>query len=204
MSKCNSPDSTRYIPTWHGIQPKDASTIQNYLRNILSDQLQEEALSDLVDYALSELMDNVFDHSQSEIGFFIQAQKYPSKERVEIFLLDRGRGIATSLKDNPVYSSFDDKKRFELALSPRITAKPEKHSGEGLSSVITWVEKNSSNYAQGVIFSNSDVWFCVNGKTGLDHTNYTIWPGTLIWLSIPYNPPINLNKIWSDLKFDVQ
>lgn len=49
-------------------------------------------------YPISELVDNIFEHSKKDCGF-IFGQVYPKKKYLELCILDRGRGLAKSYKE---------------------------------------------------------------------------------------------------------
>jgi len=70
-------------------------------------------------------------------------------------------------------------------------------------SILDLTVENAKSGAEGIIFSNKHVWFCVQtsnqARIGVDHTKYCIWPGTLIWLSIPFLLPVSFVDVWRKL-----
>jgi len=50
--------------------------------------------------SLNELMNNAFDHSESQIGCLVCAQAYPAKRTIRACLMDFGMGIRKSLSRN--------------------------------------------------------------------------------------------------------
>ena len=200
---CGWQATSQYVPTYQFQIPSIAhKNILRDIRILLEDSVKEDVLKDL-SYTLAELVDNVFDHAKSNLGVLVQAQKYPSMRKVEICIADTGRGIDQSMKDNPAYQYLTAEERFEAALKLYHTCKPDQHSGEGLSSVIAWIVENAKSGAEGIIFSNKHVWFCVQtsnqARIGVDHTKYCIWPGTLIWLSIPFLRHVSFVDVWRKL-----
>lgn len=60
-----------------------------------------------IHYPISELVTNIFDHSQSEQGW-IFAQWYPAKGFLDVCIVDRGRGLATTYKEEMGVSLRDE------------------------------------------------------------------------------------------------
>ena len=146
-------------------------------------------------------MDNVFDHAESKNGLIIHAQKYKQhlayRDRIEICIADMGKGIAASMAENPDYLKLSDFDKFMLALQVEYTSKPDKHTGERLSSILEWVKSNKG--AECVIISKNHVWQKTNKGIGQNTLKNIKWDGTFIWLSTPRNPEISINEIWEKL-----
>lgn len=80
-------------------------------------------------YPISELVTNIFDHSNSDAGY-IFGQYYPKKNFLDICILDTGRGLAqTYLEEKGL--DFSDEVAMQAALQGRST-KPSKERGFGL------------------------------------------------------------------------
>lgn len=75
---------------------------------------------DTLTYALREVMRNVVEHSESEVLQFC-AQHWPTKCRVHLAILDRGRGIRASLSRNPDLVMSSDLCALKLALMPGVS-----------------------------------------------------------------------------------
>ena len=84
---------------------------------------------DAFDYALKEIMENVPAHAKSQVGGFLQATKYPTRNEVEFIIADAGCGIPSSL-------GYNDKDNGEEALRAAIehgvTRDKERFYGNGL------------------------------------------------------------------------
>jgi len=165
-------------------------TTQEYFK-IFQNWLSEEAADDLK-YSFGELMDNVFDHANTDIGVCVAAQKYPQLDKVEGAIVDLGVGIAYSFEN---VNESNGLIFFKKALKMKGTSKPDKHSGEGLSSVLEWLKKN---HCDAMILSQNHVWEFLKSKETISELNHVAWPGTLIWFAIPPNLEYNLRIIWEE------
>lgn len=161
---------------------------------IFRNWVKGEAASDL-QYAFSELIDNVFDHAEAPCGPCICAQKYPGN--IEATIADLGIGIANSFKGHEVWTSKTPRERFIYALEMQKTSKPEVHSGEGLSSVLIWLKDNRD--CEAFILSHEHMWWLFNNKDGTYAYPNIVWPGTLIWFFVPLQPQKNLCSIWQEV-----
>ncbi|MGT2503864.1 hypothetical protein ACVOMS_29750 [Bradyrhizobium guangxiense] len=137
----------------HGLAPGQASGGANYLpiTHLAYDVLKEEAraqsiavgdaielraqrmaevlsrqsegdLCTALTYALREVIRNVFEHSGAEQVQFC-AQHWPSKKRVHLAILDRGKGIRSSLSKNPYLTIGSDLDALKLSLMPGVSGR---------------------------------------------------------------------------------
>lgn len=95
-----------------------------------------KSAQDFVSINLVEAINNVFDHSNSEIGCYISAQAYHKENRVILSVLDMGIGFYNSLK-----SFYNDIKNDVEAINKAVT--------EGISS-----KRFSENRVRGLGLSN--------------------------------------------------
>ncbi|MCD8740609.1 hypothetical protein LT679_08365 [Mucilaginibacter roseus] len=80
-----------------------------------------------IKYVISELVRNVLEHSESEIGAIVSAQYFKKSNRISIGVADRGIGIKASM--NKSYATKNDKEAVDLALRPGITGTTNKVGG---------------------------------------------------------------------------
>ena len=80
------------------------------------------ALYKAVAYSFREIIRNVAEHSESE-SFGYCAQYWPSKEMVEIALVDTGIGLKRSLENNPHLTVASDRDAIKFALDPGVSGK---------------------------------------------------------------------------------
>jgi len=79
-------------------------------------------LQEILTYAIREILRNTVEHSESDYIWFA-GQYWPTKDRVEIAILDEGIGIKKSLKSNPRLKIKSDEDALFLAVEPGITRK---------------------------------------------------------------------------------
>lgn len=117
----------------------------NFYRNIehLSDQLActihfDERLQTFLSYIFQETIRNVYEHAETNKAL-VAAQNWPTKNMVEVAIVDAGCGIASTLRKR---FAKDDLGLLRFALRPGITAgsnfgffgkdEPWRNSGYGL------------------------------------------------------------------------
>lgn len=121
-----------YIPIGH---LTDDDVVGKEKLSSMFDQLIYQALSsvpgsrDAVYYPISELVTNIFEHSQKNDGW-IFAQKYPRKDHLDICIADHGRGLAQAYRDEKGLT-YTDKEAIEQAIMGHST-KSEVERGYGL------------------------------------------------------------------------
>lgn len=124
----------------------------------------EGPLFDTLTYSIREIMRNAVEHSRAE-RFAICAQHWPSKNRVEVAILDRGIGLRSTLARNPHIDVSDDKKAVNFALMPAISGKAFK--GSKLNRKGNWTNSGFGLYMTNRICRNGGNFFVASGETGM-------------------------------------
>ncbi|MFO0861035.1 MAG: hypothetical protein U0570_10790 [Phycisphaerales bacterium] len=152
------------------------------------------ALRTTVGYAIRELFRNVFDHSRSPMLWYC-GQYWPSQDRVEIAILDEGRGILASLRDNPNIAVSSEGDAIKLATQQGVSGVQAAtnpncpNSGDGLF-VLRRVADHAGNF---FILSNSEGVYFEGFKTA-DYS--TVFAGTAIRIEL--RPSLLKSGILSD------
>lgn len=188
----------RYTPITTCDTGDEVRTHAGSLRAIIDGWVPADTAEDF-DYSLLELMNNVFDHSESPEGFWTQSQKYPERRCIEMVIVDSGIGISESLRQNPEFVHLSPLEGFTTALKLRVTSKPDQNAGEGLSSTLEWIKFNQSAGARGLILSREHLWFSGKSGSGTSSRGCVCWPGTFMWLSIPFTLENRLIDVWDIL-----
>lgn len=117
-------------------------------------------LSNTLTYALREIMRNVVEHGESS-HIWYAAQYWPTKNKVEVSILDEGVGLLPSLQRNPRIAVDSNRKAIFMALQPGVSgvAKERRRRSDG-----DWV-----NSGYGLFMTSS---LCQAGG------NFTICSGT--------------------------
>lgn len=124
----------------------------------------EGDISETLAYSLREIMRNVVEHSNAEqIG--LCAQYWPSKNRVEVAIIDRGVGLRSTLRANPHLDVSDDKAAINYALMPAVSGKAYK--GSRIKQKGPWVNSGFGLYMTSRICRNGGNFFIASGETGM-------------------------------------
>ena len=128
-----APGSSRYIPITSlavpGLQDQAmeksvavGDIIENEAHRLAKLLAQSEAgdLVDTLSYSFREIFRNVVEHSQAD-KIWYAAQFWPSKQKVQIAILDEGIGIRASLSQNTTLSISDDSTALTLAILPGVS-----------------------------------------------------------------------------------
>lgn len=136
-----------------------------------------EAISDVINATIPEIINNVFDHSQSPIGCYVTAQAYPVKKTLILSALDLGVGFLRTLQ--PQYPSLKhDSEAIELAVQQGITAKSKPYNaGAGLD-VLSGLLKEYGGSLE--IISRDGRWKQDKTSKCTKHTLPFQFPGTCI------------------------
>ena len=105
--------------------PSDSYPYESFFKKYISDFSQ--SVCDMWSYAMSEMVNNVMDHSESEILNMIVFQDYL---KTTVIIDDNGVGIFKKIKEHFNFSSLDDA-ICEL-FKGKLTTDDTRHSGEGI------------------------------------------------------------------------
>lgn len=83
--------------------------------------------SEPIEYIISELVRNVFEHASDRTGAIVCAQYYKKSNTIRIGVVDTGVGIKNTLQK--LYHPKDDSSAIILALTPGITGTTKKTGG---------------------------------------------------------------------------
>lgn len=124
------------------------------------------ALVETLKYSFTEIIRNVAEHAQSP-DYWYCAQYWPSRGEAEIALIDSGRGLRASLRNNPLIREqvVDDRAAVKFALMPGISGamwqgKPQRHDDP-------WQNSGFGLYMNYRICAEGGNFFIASGDTGL-------------------------------------
>jgi len=145
-------DGDSFVPITHIIYDesdrkklgREINDLLNKINNIIPNNLKG------VSYILSELSDNVEDHSEFKCAS-IMAQYFPSKREVEIIVFDDGLTIPGVFDKNNVVSNGDSE-AIEKALSGEISTKEISENEEGRGFGLRTCRKLSVEEFKGEIY----------------------------------------------------
>ena len=136
---------------------------------------------DAIYYPLTELVDNIFEHSKADEGYVL-AQYYPNKDFVDLCIVDRGRGIAASYKEERGLD-FDDILAIKKAALEGLSTKSEKARGYGIRSS----KKIICNGLGGefVLISGEAAFYSSQEKECIYRLPDFYWKGVIVTYRIP-------------------
>ena len=116
--------SGRFIPI---AQINDSSELHNFITEMVPLLHKEPAQAEPIRYVVSELVRNVFEHSESPHGAIVCAQFYKKSNTVRLGVADTGVGITRTI--NAAYPDSNDLKSIALALTPGVTGTTNAYGG---------------------------------------------------------------------------
>jgi len=148
--------------------------------------LSPHVIENAVKPPLIELLNNVFDHSESPIGCYICAQAYPHENRLIFSVVDLGVGFLKTLSVS--YPRLKTNiEAIILAVQEGTSGKPRgKNAGAGLSVISGWLKHYSGELE---IISMDGVWSQKQDGSCSHRTLPFLFPGSCINL-IFYNKGI--------------
>ncbi len=94
-------------------------------------QMPKDVLAAL-EWSITEICDNVINHSESKVGGFLQVIAYPQNNLVAFTVADAGKGILQSLKEGiPTLTS--DVEAIQQAIKAGVTRNKDAGQGNGLA-----------------------------------------------------------------------
>ena len=124
----------------------------------------EGDINETLTYSIREIMRNIVEHSESK-KFGMCAQYWPSKNKVEVAIIDRGVGIRKTLSANHHLSITDNKAAINYALMPAISGKAFK--GSKIKQKGPWANSGFGLYMTNRICRNGGTFFIASGDTGM-------------------------------------
>jgi len=129
--------------------------------------LTQQGDGDLVDtltFSIREIMRNVVEHSNSKIIEYC-AQYWPSKDQVELAIMDTGDGIMKGLSSNPFLHIESERDALHLALMPGVSGKMYK--GVKKRKNDPWQNSGFGLYMTSRICRNGGDFLIISNNSGL-------------------------------------
>jgi hypothetical protein len=123
---------------------------------------------DAIGYSLCEIMRNVVEHSEGPTLQYC-AQYWPTKDRVDLAILDCGIGVRASLQRNPGLEMTSDADALNLSLMPGISGKAFRRKAGRSDDV--WRNSGFGLYMTSRLCGNGGAFFICSGSAGLHLSN---------------------------------
>ena len=189
----------------HHRKPEDGRFIPILLINGEEDVFQ--AVNDIVDmvlqqfddarkflpafeWAVNEIVDNIFIHSQTKSPGVVCAQLFPNKQRLDIAICDSGIGLRGSLG-----GSFDinsDEEALRKAIERGVTRDKNIGQGNGMAGSLEILKKNEGTIS---VWSGTATYKMDHGKE-VGIVNGQNIPGTGVSMSFDLTKPVSLGDTW--------
>jgi len=163
--------------------PTDRDEISTNVREKLLSQINliiksrlniESELQNAVSYLISEITDNIIEHSGINRGW-LMVQFYPTTHYLDICLIDAGKTILGSYIDNGMLEIKDDATAIEKALIGLSTKRYDRGTGLRTSRAIS-MDGLEGDF---ILYSGNALYF--NNKIAILQRK---WPGTLVAMRI--------------------
>lgn len=133
--------------------------VNGFLASIRKNSCVEEGILQACEWGLNEIMDNVIQHSNQNVGF-IMGQVLKESQILKISIFDYGQGIFQSLKES-IYRPKNASDAISLAIQEGVTRDKKIGQGNGM-----WGLYNIINLNDGSLQ-------IISGKGGLNFINKT-------------------------------
>ena len=153
------------------------STFAEMVYKVLEPNTQ---VKDAIYYPITELVDNIFEHSKAEEGY-VFAQYYPTKKFVDLCIVDRGRGITASYKEEKNLE-FSDGEAIKAALDG-LSTKPEQARGYGIRTTRKIICDGLGG--EFVIISGKAAFYSLQNKENIYKLCNFYWKGVIAAYRIP-------------------
>lgn len=133
--------------------------------NKLAKTLTQSQSGDLVDtltFSIREIIRNVVEHSEAPFAA-ICAQYWPSRHKVEVAIVDDGRGIREALSDNDRHEYENDRDAVHIAMMPGISG----NIAAGRSRDDEWQNSGYGLYMTNRICRQGGTFSLFSGSAGL-------------------------------------
>lgn len=121
-------------------------------------------LYETLTYSLREILRNVTEHSNAD-SIWYAAQYWPSKDLVELSILDQGLGIKTTLSRNPHLTINTDEDALRLSLLPGISGRA--YQGGPKLRTDEWANSGYGLYMTSQICASGGSFVICSGEDGL-------------------------------------
>ena len=133
----------------------------------LAQVLSQEHCSNLVDvltFSIREIVRNVIEHSSSKQVAYC-AQFWPSYNKVEVSILDSGKGLKQSISENPHVEVNSDSDAIQQVLMPAISSK--NYEGAIIDTDDPWHNSGFGLYMTNRLCRNGGEFFICSGDHGV-------------------------------------
>lgn len=181
----------RHLPMRSITSAEDVHRAVNGLVEMLLHQAEcRPGVVEGFEWAINEVIDNIFVHAESGPGGIVVAQTVERPACVRVAVGDFGRGILASLREG--YPDLRlGREAIMRATEQGVTRDRTVGQGNGLAGTRQIIEENGGT----LVISSSD-WTVQMGGTGSRLKSWSEWPfpGTQVVLTLRTNKPLDLTR----------
>lgn len=146
---------------WMFNSEQDVMTlVKNYVFAIRQFDTISEGVIDGIDWCLSEVLDNVLQHSGIEYGY-VMGQIHKNTKRINFCVFDTGVGIFNSLRQSGKIAPKNSLEAINLAMKENITRDTKIGQGNGLWGMTNLITQSRGSFK---ICSNGASYSLIDGK----------------------------------------
>ena len=185
------PSTGRFIPIFLIKDGADVFEAVNKIADIVLQQFDNARdFLPAFEWAVNEIVDNIFIHSGTKSPGVVCAQLFPNKKRLDIAICDSGIGIKSSLSQR--FLLKDDSEAIAKALERGATRDNDIGQGNGMAGSREIMKKNGGDFA---VWSGSSLCRIRGGEVA-EFSEGSIVPGTGVLLSFDLSEPVSLRDTW--------
>jgi hypothetical protein len=185
------PSAGRFVPIFLIEDGADVFEAVNKIADIVLQQFDNaREFLPAFEWAVNEIVDNIFIHSRTKSPGVVCAQLFPNKKRLDIAICDSGIGIRESLGQS--FPLKDDAEAISKALERGVTRDIEVGQGNGMAGSREIIKKNGGSFA---VWSGSSL-YRIDGSEDAKIIEGPSVPGTGVLLSFDLNEPVLLRDTW--------
>lgn len=169
-------------------------TNDNISRVVIANASVTLKVQQMLDYCLSEIMDNVLNHSSYPAVYkgkgLCCAQLFPATNEIRLIICDTGVGIHKALSSSPnsKYRSVSEEEALALCIQNGVT------NGEGLGfGLFASSEFIKKNGGEMIIYSGN--YYCVVKEGKATVSKGAFWQGTFVFMKINTDHSVDYKQI---------
>lgn len=167
---------------------------ENIRRVLITNLDVVREVQELLNYCLSEIMDNVVNHSALPIKYsgngWCCSQLFKSSNEIRLIICDTGVGIHKALTEHPdsKFKTLSEEQSLELCTQKGVTN--SEGMGFGLYATSEFIKENGGEM---IIYSGNHYSHTLEGNLSVCKGNY--WQGTFVYLRVNTNIPVDYKRI---------
>jgi phage-related holin len=189
LTNYSQPNTIKTIPLYSAMPLRriTTATMNEYIelaKEFFSRRFPDKDL-DFLNITISELINNVYDHSNSPIDAYVFCQFYPTLNVIKVVVGDLGIGIPESVNNYLISNNkhqMNDKDAINWAIDENTSTKSHPYNrGKGFNNLIGFITYNRSIMS---LYSNSAILMISKGRQSFFDNNITNFRGTAIQMDI--------------------